>query len=88
MRHKKDCLAATATGPTVLSDSHPIMSPKFPIVASILDVKKAMQNSRVGATRIRRNLERASGGRLKLNSDARIRAKEQADRLREKLKRT
>lgn len=57
MRRKKDCLAATATGPTVLlSDSHPIMSPMFPIVASILDVKRATQNSRVGATGIGRDL--------------------------------
>ena len=29
---------------------HPIMSPMLPIVASILDVKRATQNSRVGVT--------------------------------------
>jgi hypothetical protein len=53
MRRKRDCLAAAAMGPTVLlSSSHPIMSPMFPIVASILDVKRETQNSRVGATGI------------------------------------
>ena len=56
MRRKKDCLAATSTGPTVLLlDSQPIMSPIFPIVASILDVKRVMQNSHVGATGIGRD---------------------------------
>jgi hypothetical protein len=87
MRRKRDCLAAAAIGPTVLlSSSHPIMSPIFLIVASILDVKRVTQNSRVGATgigsdlgfcskrRSRSQTTAKSSGRLKLNSDARIRA--------------
>ena len=49
MRHKRDCLAAAAMGPTVLLSSSPIMSPMFLIVASILDMKRAMQNSPCGS---------------------------------------
>ena len=43
---KRDCFAAAAMGPT--EASQPIMSPMFPIVASILDIKRATQISRVG----------------------------------------
>jgi len=86
MRRKIDCLAATAMGPTVLlSSSHPIMSPMSPIVALILDVKRSMQNSRVGEgtgsdlgfcskRRSRSQAAAKSSGRLKLNNDARIQA--------------
>jgi hypothetical protein len=83
MRCKRDCLAAAAIGPIVtLSLSHPIISPMFLIVASILDIKRATQNSRVGAIRMGSNLgfylKRRSQSqtaaksirRLKLNNDA------------------
>ena len=37
----RDCFAAAAMGPTeALSSSQPIMSPMFPIVTSILDIKE------------------------------------------------
>lgn len=36
----------------VVTSSYPIMSPWFPIIASVFDSKTAMQQSRVGATSI------------------------------------
>lgn len=70
-------MAATAMGPTVTL-------PRYLIVASILDVNRATQSSRVGATgmgselglcpkrRLRSQEAAKSSGGLKLNSDARI----------------
>ena len=67
-----------------LSPGHPIVSPIFLIVASILDVNTATQNSRVGVTGIgsdsgfcskrreRNQVEAKSDGRLKWINDARI----------------
>ena len=82
---KIDCLAVAATGPTVvLSLSYLVISPIFLIVASILDMKRPMQNLRVGATgtgsdlgfclkrRLQSHKAAKSSRRLKLNNDAQI----------------
>lgn len=57
LKSKKYCLAIITTRLIILcSDFYLIMSPIFLVIASILHVKKAIQNMHVGAIGIKKNL--------------------------------
>jgi hypothetical protein len=57
IKHKRDCLATAAIEPTVLLLSfYLIILPVFLIVASILDIKRAIQNLYIEVTGIESNL--------------------------------